>query len=57
MPICPQVKKIVQGQFSLFHRMYNPFLEEYAAKDLLRLSSSGDAQVTISQVGMSKFFS
>ena len=57
MPICPQVKKIVQGQFSLFHRMYNPFLEEYAAKDLLRLSSSGDAQVTVSQVGMSKFFS
>nr|XP_027089630.1 phosphatidate cytidylyltransferase, mitochondrial-like [Coffea arabica] len=51
MPKAPpsKVKKIVQGQFSLFHRMYNPFLEEYAAKDLLRLSSSGDAQVTISQ--------
>lgn len=44
-----KVKKIVQGQFGLFQRMYNPFLEEYAAKDLLRLSSSGDAHVTVSQ--------
>lgn len=45
-----QVKKIVQGQFSLFRAMYKPFLEEYATRDLLRLSSSGDAQVNIFQV-------
>ena len=33
-----QVKKIVTGQFDLFHLMYKPFLEEYEAKKLLRLS-------------------
>ncbi|KAL3523152.1 hypothetical protein ACH5RR_015986 [Cinchona calisaya] len=44
-----KVKKIVLGQFSLFQAMYKPFLEEYAAKDFLRFSSSGDAQVNIFQ--------
>ncbi|CAI9090680.1 OLC1v1025499C1 [Oldenlandia corymbosa var. corymbosa] len=45
-----KVKKIVQGQFNLFQRMYRPFLEEYATKDLLRVSSlGGDAQANIAQ--------
>ncbi|KAL2474686.1 Mitochondrial matrix Mmp37 [Abeliophyllum distichum] len=44
-----KVKKIVQGQFNLFQTMYKPFLEEYAAKDLLRLSLSGDNEVNITQ--------
>lgn len=45
-----QVKKIVQGQFSLFQSMYKPFLLEYEAKELLKLSSSGGHQANISQV-------
>ncbi|CAK9178970.1 unnamed protein product [Ilex paraguariensis] len=44
-----KVKKIVQGQFNLFREMYKPFLEEHATKDLLRLSSSADHQLNISQ--------
>ncbi|KAJ0080661.1 hypothetical protein Patl1_12132 [Pistacia atlantica] len=44
-----KVKKIVQGQFDLFHLMYKPFLEEYEAKDFLRVSSSGTGQANISQ--------
>ncbi|KAL3616648.1 hypothetical protein CASFOL_039042 [Castilleja foliolosa] len=35
-----KVKKIVQGQFHLFQRMYNPLLEEFATRDLFRMSSS-----------------
>ncbi|KAF9593869.1 hypothetical protein IFM89_025660 [Coptis chinensis] len=31
-----KVNKIVEGQFPLFRKMYKPFIEEYAAKDLLR---------------------
>ncbi|XP_031259001.1 phosphatidate cytidylyltransferase, mitochondrial-like [Pistacia vera] len=42
-------KKIVQGQFDLFHLMYKPFLEEYEAKDFLRVSSSGTGHANISQ--------
>lgn len=44
-----KVKKIAQGQFNLFQTMYKSFLEEYATKELLRFSSSGDQQVYISQ--------
>ncbi|WVZ22626.1 hypothetical protein V8G54_001170, partial [Vigna mungo] len=44
-----QVKKIVSGQFDLFHSMYKPFLEEYEAKKLLRLSSIANNQIHISQ--------
>ncbi|CAH1442667.1 unnamed protein product [Lactuca virosa] len=44
-----KVKKIVEGQFDLFRSMYNPLVEEYATKQLLRLSSCGDHQMTISQ--------
>ncbi|KAL8508668.1 hypothetical protein ACS0TY_019060 [Phlomoides rotata] len=33
-----KVKKIVQGQFNLFQTMYKPFIEEFAAQDLLRIS-------------------
>ncbi|XP_031250761.1 uncharacterized protein LOC116108658 [Pistacia vera] len=44
-----KVKKIVLGQFDLFHLMYKPFLEEYEAKDFLRVSSSGTGQANISQ--------
>lgn len=43
------MNKIVQGQFELFKTMYNPLLQEYATKNLLRFSSSGDQQVNISQ--------
>ncbi|GMH01057.1 hypothetical protein Nepgr_002896 [Nepenthes gracilis] len=43
-----KVKKIVEGQFNLFRTMYNPILEEFAEKDLLRLSS-GVSQLNISQ--------
>ncbi|XP_073124169.1 uncharacterized protein [Henckelia pumila] len=42
-----KVKKIVQGQFNLFQTMYKPTLEEYAAQDLLRFSSS--TQINIMQ--------
>lgn len=45
-----QVKKIVQGQFELFQSMYNPFIEEYETKELLRRSLSGNPQPIISQV-------
>ncbi|KAL6526201.1 hypothetical protein OROMI_029841 [Orobanche minor] len=44
-----KVKKIVEGQFELFQRMYNPLLEELAACDLFRISSSVDRQVNIIQ--------
>ncbi|XP_022847910.1 phosphatidate cytidylyltransferase, mitochondrial isoform X1 [Olea europaea var. sylvestris] len=44
-----KVKKIVHGQLKLFQTMYKPFLEEYAAKHLLRLSLSGDNKVNITQ--------
>ncbi|XP_027918854.1 phosphatidate cytidylyltransferase, mitochondrial-like isoform X5 [Vigna unguiculata] len=44
-----KVKKIVSGQFDLFHSMYKPFLEEYEAKKLLRLSSTANNQIHISQ--------
>ncbi|XP_057812012.1 uncharacterized protein LOC131026238 isoform X2 [Salvia miltiorrhiza] len=44
-----KVKKIVQGQFKLFQKMYNPFIEEFAAQDLLRLSSSADQKVNLIQ--------
>lgn len=46
----PQVKKIVDGQFELFKNMYKPLVEEYESKQLLRLSSSADRQLNISQV-------
>lgn len=42
-----KVKKIVQGQFNLFQTMYKPILEEYAAQDLLRYSTS--AKINIMQ--------
>lgn len=45
-----QVRKIVQGQFELFQQMYNPFIEEFAAQDLLRMSSSGDQKLNLIQV-------
>ncbi|XP_061358815.1 uncharacterized protein LOC133303006 isoform X2 [Gastrolobium bilobum] len=44
-----KVKKIVTGQFDLFHSMYKPFLEEYEAKKLLRLSSTASHQIQVSQ--------
>lgn len=44
-----KVKKIVQGQFDLFQSRYKSFLEEYEAKELLRLTSSGSRQTNISQ--------
>ncbi|KAH7836574.1 hypothetical protein Vadar_003021 [Vaccinium darrowii] len=44
-----KVNKIVQGQFTLFQSMYKPFLEEFAAKDLLRFTSSAGNQVNVSQ--------
>ncbi|KAK7319229.1 hypothetical protein RJT34_03947 [Clitoria ternatea] len=44
-----KVKKIVAGQFDLFHSMYKPFLEEYEAKKLLRLSSTANDQIHVSQ--------
>ncbi|KAK7399837.1 hypothetical protein VNO78_11030 [Psophocarpus tetragonolobus] len=46
-----KVKKIVNGQFDLFHSMYKPFLEEYEAKKLLRLSSTANDQIHVSQDG------
>ncbi|GMN56086.1 hypothetical protein TIFTF001_025202 [Ficus carica] len=42
-----KVKKIVRGQFDIFHSMYKPFLEEYKAKELLRSSSSSNHQGNI----------
>ncbi|CAI0393697.1 unnamed protein product [Linum tenue] len=44
-----KVKKIVQGQFNLFRSMYKPFIEEYEAKDVLRVSSFGGQQANLSQ--------
>ncbi|KAG5040744.1 hypothetical protein JHK85_013220 [Glycine max] len=44
-----EVKKIVTGQFDLFHSMYKPFLEEYEAKKLLRLSSTANNQIHATQ--------
>ncbi|CAA0818738.1 Unknown protein [Striga hermonthica] len=44
-----KVKKIVQGQFHLFQRMYTPLLEELAARDFLRISSSADKKLNIIQ--------
>ncbi|KAI3988582.1 hypothetical protein MKX01_011479 [Papaver californicum] len=44
-----KVKRIVQGQFDLFQKSYKPFVDEYAAKDLLRFSSSSDPRVLIAQ--------
>ncbi|KAL3833823.1 hypothetical protein ACJIZ3_008559 [Penstemon smallii] len=44
-----KVKKIVQGQFKLFQKVYKPLLEEFAAQDLFRLSSSVDQRVNIIQ--------
>nr|ACU24231.1 unknown [Glycine max] len=44
-----KVKKIVTGQFDLFHSMYKPFLEEYEAKKLLRLSSTANNQIHATQ--------
>ncbi|KAL0363774.1 UNVERIFIED_CONTAM: Cationic amino acid transporter 5 [Sesamum calycinum] len=44
-----KVKKIVQGQFKLFQTMYRPILEEFAARDCFRLSSSVDQKVNIIQ--------
>ncbi|CAL0324802.1 unnamed protein product [Lupinus luteus] len=44
-----KVKKIVAGQFGLFHSMYKPFLEEYEAKKLLRLSSTVNHQIKVYQ--------
>ncbi|CAL1361474.1 unnamed protein product [Linum trigynum] len=44
-----KVKKIVQGQFNLFRSMYKPFIEEYEAKDVLRVSSFGGQQANFSQ--------
>ncbi|KAL0352646.1 UNVERIFIED_CONTAM: Phosphatidate cytidylyltransferase, mitochondrial [Sesamum angustifolium] len=47
-----KVKKIVQGQFKLFQTMYRPILEEFAARDCFRLSSSVDQKVNIIQAGL-----
>ncbi|KAI3969746.1 hypothetical protein MKX01_037948 [Papaver californicum] len=44
-----KVKRIVQGQFDLFQKSYKPFIDEYAAKDLLGFSSSSDPQGLIAQ--------
>ncbi|KAF7842934.1 phosphatidate cytidylyltransferase, mitochondrial isoform X1 [Senna tora] len=44
-----KVKKIVTGQFNLFHSMYKPFLEEYEVKKLLRLSSTSRRGIQVSQ--------
>ncbi|XP_059439627.1 uncharacterized protein LOC132172194 isoform X2 [Corylus avellana] len=48
-PKFTEVKKIVQGQFDLFQSRYKSFLEEYEAKELLRLTSYGSRQTNISQ--------
>ncbi|CAN1845108.1 Phosphatidate cytidylyltransferase, mitochondrial [Linum perenne] len=47
-----KVKKIVQGQFRLFQSMYKPFIEEYEAKEIIRVSSLGGPQTCLSQVHM-----
>ncbi|XP_057417737.1 uncharacterized protein LOC130711951 isoform X2 [Lotus japonicus] len=44
-----KVKNIVSGQFDLFHSIYKPFLEEYEAKKLLRLSSTANRPIQVSQ--------
>ncbi|XP_010260732.1 PREDICTED: phosphatidate cytidylyltransferase, mitochondrial isoform X7 [Nelumbo nucifera] len=49
-----KVQKIVKGQFNLFHSMYKPFLDDYAAKDLLRFSSWSDNHgIIIQDYGLS----
>eukprot|EP00268_Persea_americana_P043584 TRINITY_DN4387_c0_g1_i10.p1 TRINITY_DN4387_c0_g1~~TRINITY_DN4387_c0_g1_i10.p1 ORF type:complete len:154 (-),score=28.83 TRINITY_DN4387_c0_g1_i10:594-1055(-) len=45
----PQVKKIVQGSFGSFQAMYKPFLDEFAAKGLLKISLLGGHQAAIKQ--------
>ncbi|KAE9462220.1 hypothetical protein C3L33_05871, partial [Rhododendron williamsianum] len=47
---CNTGNKIVQGQFALFQSMYKPILEEFAAKNLLRFTSSAGNQANVSQV-------
>ncbi|KAI4295324.1 hypothetical protein L6164_035381 [Bauhinia variegata] len=44
-----KVKKIVRGQFDLFHTMYKPFLEEYEAMKLLRFSQAANHQIQVFQ--------
>ncbi|PIN17252.1 Phosphatidate cytidylyltransferase [Handroanthus impetiginosus] len=44
-----KVKKIVQGQFKLFKTTYNPILEEFASRDLFRMSASVNEKVNIIQ--------
>ncbi|EPS68054.1 hypothetical protein M569_06720, partial [Genlisea aurea] len=45
-----KVKKIVGGQFKLLQAMYHPCLEEFAARNLLRESSSSmDPKVSMTQ--------
>ncbi|XP_030456018.1 uncharacterized protein LOC115677102 isoform X4 [Syzygium oleosum] len=44
-----KVKKIVQGQFSLFQSMYKPFLEEYETKNMISFSSCGGHKANICQ--------
>ncbi|GAB4851484.1 hypothetical protein Ancab_030886 [Ancistrocladus abbreviatus] len=44
-----KVKKIVEGQFDLFRTMYKPVLEEFASKELLRISHSGQGRESIFQ--------
>ncbi|KAJ8637894.1 hypothetical protein MRB53_012161 [Persea americana] len=44
-----KVKKIVQGSFGSFQAMYKPFLDEFAAKGLLKISLSGGYQAAIKQ--------
>ncbi|XP_057960607.1 uncharacterized protein LOC131152774 isoform X2 [Malania oleifera] len=39
-----KVKKIVQGQFCSFQKMYKPVLTEYETRDLIRFSSGGDQE-------------
>lgn len=44
-----KVKKIVHGQFDLFRKMYKPVLEEYATKDLLKITSCTTDHVKLFQ--------
>ncbi|KAK7359576.1 hypothetical protein VNO77_01537 [Canavalia gladiata] len=44
-----KVKKIVTGQFDLFSSMYKPFLKECEAQKLLRLSTTANNQIQVSQ--------
>lgn len=38
-----KVRKIVQGQFELFQKMYKPLLQDYASKGLIQFSRSDSA--------------